>query len=551
MRRLALMVVATILTVVWALPAYADVVADEATYTVAVAADGTLAVTQTLTFPAAPGEIVQVLPTSAEVDSDGTRRFVITDVAVEPDAATVATSDVPGGIEVRIASDTADPLTLSYTVAGATSAGRDASGDLTVVAWPVLSGLSVGVGSVTGTVTGPAVAQLIDCQSGPVGSVGKCALTSTGTVDSADATFQDGARVAGEQVVLTVGYPATHVAVTEDLVHRWSLDRAFTPGLPQTLAALAVALVGGAALWLLHRRTGVDEADGASSAVALFTPVGDGEAVLRPVEGVRPGHVGTLADETVDPVDITATLIDLAVRGHLRIVELPRTAHGATDWRLERRAGEDETAAFETRLLEAVAPVGGSALVSKLPAAVSGALPEVRDALYDDVVRRGWFASRPDSTRSTWRRIGVAALAVAVLAAALLIAFTSLGLLALVLLGLGAATLWLADQMPRRTAKGTAALSGLRTLAGQMATVPTRQLPRGRELEEASRVLGYAVVLGGTGRWLAALVEFDADQTPDPTALDWYHAPDTWHLRDLPSSLAQFITTVQGLLISR
>ena len=76
-----------------------------------------------------------------------------------------------------------------------------------MAAWPVLSGLSVGVGSVTGSVTGPAVAQLIDCQSGPVGSIGKCALTSAGTVDSAEATFQDGARAAGEQVVLTLGYP--------------------------------------------------------------------------------------------------------------------------------------------------------------------------------------------------------------------------------------------------------------------------------------------------------------------------------------------------------
>ena len=42
------------------------------------------------------------------------------------------------------------------------------------------------------------------------------------------------------------------------------------------------------------------------------------------VGDIRPGHVGTVADERVDPIDVTATLVDLAVRGHLLITELPR-----------------------------------------------------------------------------------------------------------------------------------------------------------------------------------------------------------------------------------
>ena len=62
----------------------------------------------------------------------------------------------------------------------------------------------------------------------------------------------------------------------------------------------------------------------------------------------------------------------------------------------------------------------------------------------------------------------------------------------------------------------------------------------------------YAVVLGGKDRWLQAMVQADDDvDAPDPTAIDWYHAPATWHLQDLPVSLTPFISTVQGVLFGR
>ena len=37
-----------------------------------------------------------------------------------------------------------------------------------------------------------------------------------------------------------------------------------------------------------------------------FVPTGAGETEFRVVDEVRPGHVGTVADERVDPVDVTA-----------------------------------------------------------------------------------------------------------------------------------------------------------------------------------------------------------------------------------------------------
>src|SRR5665647_3588697 len=59
---------------------------------------------------------------------------------------------------------------------------------------------------------------------------------------------------------------------------------------------------------------------------------------FSPPDGVRPGEIGTLVDEKADPVDVTATMIDLAVRGYLRIEEVPRSRPDKPpkDWTLVR-----------------------------------------------------------------------------------------------------------------------------------------------------------------------------------------------------------------------
>ena len=312
-------------------------------------------------------------------------------------------------------------------------------------------------------------------------------------------------------------------------------------------------MVGALLRWWLHRRTGADLSfSGDVAAVGSFRPVGDGESVFEPAEGMRPGLVGTVADERVDPIDVTATLIDLAVRGHLRITELQHTQYGLVDWQFSRLENPgDELAPYEALLLDAVVPDGSHSLASQLPQVLAPALGGVQDALYNEVVERGWFESRPDSTRSSWAVRGWVGLGVAVAAGAALVAFTTFGLVALVLLALAIALLWIAPRMPRRTPEGTRLVAALGALSALLATHPTDQMPKGRELAEISRLLPYTVVLGARQRWLEAMAAADDDDTPDPTDVAWYHAPKTWHLRDLPPSLNQFINTVQGQLFSR
>ncbi len=547
------------LAIVGATPARAEgETARSFTFDGALNADGSLTATQTLVFDEAPSSITQRLALEAPIDPQRSWRYSISDVS-----ATVAGAEVFPRVEhhddevvVTLETSGADgePITLSYTATGSTRSERGHDGEWTVMSWRVLQGLSVGAESVEGSLRVAAIPGMVDCIAGPPGAVAKCQLFGSGTHDSLQPLFEAGSRGPGEQVTFTVGVPASSVTPTAEVVESWSLDRAFTIQWWTVLAALAALLFGGALLYLLHRRTGVDEGhDGDVPAVGLFTPVAEGESVFVVPEGIRPGHVGTVADERVDPVDVTATLVDLAVRGHLRIVELPRDAHGLLDWRLERRdaATDDDLAGFEHALLAAVAPERGYTLVSELPATLAPAIGDVQSALYDDVVARGWFESRPDSTRNAWRARGWVGLAVLSVTALALVAFTRLGLVALVLVLLGGVLVWIADRMPRRTAHGTRLVEGLSALSSLLETHPTDQMPRDRRLAELARVLPYTVVLGGKSRWLAAMAEADRDKTPDPRAVDWYHAPESWHLADLPASMTQFIHTVQGELAGR
>lgn len=508
--------------------------------------DGTLAIRATITPEGAPSQLVQRFATRQR-NADGTDLvFTLADVG-------------PTGVDVRADGDHqvvtlplqgGSPVVLEYRVRGA--ALRTADGTTTVV-WRALQGLNVPVRSFDATLSIPGQFTYVDCAAGPPGSPGACGWYAGGTHDQPNPAFHDGPRGAGEVVELTVRFPSGVVAANESRVQRWSLDRAFSVApLPLGLA-VGLGLLGGWALWSLHRRFGRDAAAPvAPLPIGAFRPVGPGQSEFIVSGDVRPAEVGTLADERVDPIDVTACVLDLAVRNHLRITQLPRAGEFApTDWVFTRCESAAALLDYEKALLDAVAPASGERRLSEVGPALAAALPRVQSGLYDEVVRKGWFTTRPDATRGRWFRLGWAALVVASLVALALVALTPFGLAGLVLVTLAAGVGLVGQAMPARTAQGVAALAGLEVLRGTLATEPTDTMPRGREHEELAQVLPYAVVLGGVDRWLSGLAAVNDRARPDATELTWFHGPKGWRLSDLPDSLRTFIRAFEGTLVAR
>ncbi len=514
--------------------------------------EGVLTVKQTMRFAApVPAQVSQRFETQTNLLGDRRQVFTLGEFAATAGGQSLSVETEIAGrfTTVAIPTNGATEVTLSYTVTGAvvnTETG-------TALQWRLLQGLSAQVTSFAATVAIPGPFTFIDCAAGAPNTEVPCTYSAAGTDAGQVPTFRDGPRGEGEVVEISIGFPPGTVASTEKVRYVWTIARAFSAApLPLGLA-LGLLILGGIGLFLLHRRAGADAtAGGAIIRVAEFVPTGPGQSEFRVIGNIRPGHVGTVADERVDPIDISATIIDLAVRGHLRITELPRSGEfAATEWEITRISGDSAgLLPFEVALLDGLT-ASGPVTVSELPRRVSEVVADVQDKLYDDVVRNGWYERRPDATRNRWTGGAIAALFVAVALTILLAAFTTLGLIGLALIALALGLMFVAQEMPARTVQGAALLGGLGALRSDLMSYPTDQMPPGQEFTELSEVLPYAVVLGGTDRWLDAIVAADTDVDPDATDLTWYHGPENWHLHDLPASLRNFLTTVSGTLFTR
>ncbi len=147
--------------------------------------------------------------------------------------------------------------------------------------------------------------------------------------------------------------------------------------------------------------------------VPLFQSINP-QTVYAPLNRILPGEAGTLVDETANLQDITATIIDLARRGHINIKELPKSSFfGKTDYEFTyKEKDESKLAPFEISILNLLfntrrerTPVLISKLKDHLDTRTS--LSEAKDKLYEYMVKQGYFYSSPNTTRTRWLIIGL------------------------------------------------------------------------------------------------------------------------------------------------
>jgi hypothetical protein len=125
--------------------------------------------------------------------------------------------------------------------------------------------------------------------------------------------------------------------------------------------------------------------------------------MYEPPAGISPAEAGTLIDDTIHPRDITCTLVDLAVRGFIKIEEVnePGLVFHHKDYvfhLLKPQAEWTSLAPHERVMLENIYAGGGTdTRLSSLKNHFYTALPIVREDIMSALRRKGMYLLDPES----------------------------------------------------------------------------------------------------------------------------------------------------------
>ncbi len=272
----------------------------------------------------------------------------------------------------------------------------------------------------------------------------------------------------------------------------------------------------------------------------------------QPPGGLMPAEGGILVSEKAAPRDVVATLVDLAVRGSIRVEEVG-SVFGETDCvvrRLKPLADDLELRPLERSLLSRLFGSDGSLgerRLSEIRRDYDSAFPPIRDEIYRGMVGDGLLPSSPERVWSLWLfsglgLIGVAGFILAGGAGRFVRSPLVLGV------GLGLAGLIVAassPKMPRKTLRGVEAaarVKGFREFLERASKDELRRLPP----DTMHKWLAWAIALGVSERWIHG---FDGLTVTEPI---WFTGPGGFDLGGFDGRLNRFASGVeQAILNSR
>ena len=238
-----------------------------------------------------------------------------------------------------------------------------------------------------------------------------------------------------------------------------------------------------------------------------FAPV---HTRYEPPDGLSPAELGTLVDGTPDMRDLTSTLVDLAVRGYLRIdatedegffglfsskdylftLEKPRT-----EWQALKPHESALLAGMFSWNPENADMVRLSALKNKF----YKHLPGLREMLYKMLVERGYYTGRPDRVRTGYIFGGIAVGVIVGAAGAMFMTWLGMQPLSAIVAGVISALIVCAFgyYMPSRTIRGTREVEKVLGFQEFLSRVEGDRLERMAKTPEMfEKFLPYAMALG-------------------------------------------------------
>jgi len=235
-------------------------------------------------------------------------------------------------------------------------------------------------------------------------------------------------------------------------------------------------------------------------------PRGRGTLIAEydPPKGLTPTETGTLVDAQLHDQDFSAAIVDLAVRGHLQIVEGEKKEYSLKRLRLDTEGLK----AFERELMELLFTDGDEVKTKEHAKRFIGARKKVSELVYASMASDGYYVKDPDKVRNKYL-LGATALIG-------LVFFALTPWTVAVVVPVAITFFVLAAVMPKRTEKGQEAFDRALGFKEYLSCAEKYRIEWQEKEGIFEKFLPYAMAFGVAGKWTKALA------VQEPSAPSWY-----------------------------
>ena len=261
--------------------------------------------------------------------------------------------------------------------------------------------------------------------------------------------------------------------------------------------------------------------------------------------GLSPAEVGTLFDEKADLKDISSSFINFAVKGCIKIKEVPNEGifgifKGKNDYELVLLKREETLSLPEKKIFNTLFPPGKKSVrLSELQDVFPAQVENVKDDIYNSLVEKGYFSKSPQKVRNFYFFLGTLIVSLGLVLFFQLDPATSvIGAGSFVITGVMIAVFGLF--MPQKTIKGVNAYEQILGLKEYLSVAEKDRLnfhnAPAKKPEIFEKLLPYAMVLGVEKEWAK---QFEEIYTSPP---QWYEGsnPEVFNTLLLTNALSNF-----------
>lgn len=261
-------------------------------------------------------------------------------------------------------------------------------------------------------------------------------------------------------------------------------------------------------------------------------------------ENLSPIEIGTLFDEKADPKDFSSSIINLAVKGYLKIREIEKKPlfgifKNRPNYQIIFLKRNDLPPGVEREIYSIILGLGAQSSVTleQLQNAFPPKIADLRNSAYDGLVRKGYFPKSPQKVRNTYFLIGFIFIIVGVIFVSDSFGFIGAGSVALS----GILIMIFGYFMPKKTIKGVNAYEKILGLKEYLEVAEKDRInfhnAPAKRPELFEKLLPYAMILGVERAWAK---QFESVYTQNPSWYEGTGSLNTFNTLYFVNSLSAF-----------